>query len=69
MKPENRKFYLDKSKTDCHVHEDGKKILNWWEDEITLGIGTIKTKIQDEIDDGVDEYFEEEKDEKAKNGL
>lgn len=64
MKPENRKAYLDKSKTDWHIHEDGKKVLNWWEDEITIGTGTIKTRIQDEINDGVNEYLKEEKDKK-----
>jgi len=58
MKPENRKMYLDKSKTDWKLHENGKKVLNWWEDIITNGTGTIKDEIQKEIDDGIDEYLE-----------
>ena len=71
MKPENRKAYLDKAKTDHRIHEDGHKIPNWWENEgISKGTGTIKEEILLEIEEGFDEYeYQLQEDEAEYNKL
>lgn len=51
MKPygriKNKKF---RSKTDHHIHENNRKIKNWWETEDTVSRTTIKSIIKKEIE-------------------
>jgi len=36
MKPQGRKFFKcpTKAKTDYHIHDDGHKVKNWWEEVV-----------------------------------
>ena len=58
MKKEGRKPIKFPSKTDYHPREG---YINWWENhECEDGHETIKHQIQEEIDEGVEEYNKEE---------
>lgn len=58
MKTLNQRAVNFPSKTDWNLHEDGRKLENWWEyiGENGAGNGTLKQELQDMIDVGIEEY-------------
>lgn len=53
MKPETRKHYRSKSKTNCIKAKDKKYLKNWWEDFCEHSKAYVKNQWKKEIQDDI----------------
>ncbi len=72
MKPLNQHptTQCNPSKVDYHIHENGKKVENWWEEVGNKGDGKLHQELQHFIDEGIEEFeIQQQEDNESYNQL